>query len=129
MTNRVTLDRVNKFFDRCVIFSGYKVVMYIKSYDNLKKISETFIESIKREPFIENIYSTERFVYISTKSGSVFLMVVINDTIIGEKCHALLVDDEIKDKELREISPKIDVFETEGGTTMLNPKPVYLKID
>lgn len=124
-----TKTRINNAFARCDLLDNYKVLMYVKNADNYQKFMNEYIEKFKKNNAI--ISENEKNTFVARfKNGSQFWVLVADDSIIGEKCHMLLVDHEIREKQLMELSPHIEVYKDgNNGMGMLNPKPIYLNFD
>lgn len=125
------VEKLNMFFFRCGTMPNYKGIMYVKNADNLKTMLDVVIDSVEKEnsPFIEKVFNEEKSHVVCFKNGSYFYFLVVDNTdILGEQCHVMFVDNQIREHELRELSPVINMYEPPNGCAMLNPKPIYLNL-
>ena len=121
--------RINNAFARCDLLDNYKVLVYVKNAGNYKKFMNECAEKFRKNN--ATISENEKNMLVARfKNGSQFLVLVADDSVVGEKCHMLLVDHEIREKQLMELSPHIEVYKDENnGVGILNPNPIYLDFD
>lgn len=134
MTNthiKEAVEKLNMFFFRCGTMPNYKGIMYVKNADNLKAMLEVVIDPVEKEnsPFIKEVFNEEKSHIVYFKNGSHFSFLVVDGIdILGEQCHVMFVDNQIREHELRELLPVINMYEPPSRYAMLNPKPIYLNL-
>lgn len=132
MNNKV-IGIVEPFFKRCTVNPGYKILVYLKDKESLTtftnnillQLTQNYSKYIAMYMNNGNDYSMVNF---ENGSNVIVCTFEVDVPVVGEKCHVLIVDNKIKENELLENKPRIEVYQYEEHGVMLNPKPIYINL-
>lgn len=131
--NKSTVEKVDAYFQRCGCMSGYKTLIYLKNKASLEVFTNNVLipltdKHVKK--IAEYMNNGIDYSMVNFENGSNLIACTMDGdvSIVGEKCHALIVDSKIREKELLDANPRIDAYQLENKGMMINPKPIYINL-
>lgn len=126
-------EKLEPFFQRCTVMPGYKALVYLKDKESLEtftnkvllQLTEKYVKDIAAYMNNGNDYGMVNF---ENGSNLIICTFEVDVPVVGEKCHVLFVDNKIREKELLDHKPSIEVYQYAEHGAMVNPKPIYINL-
>ena len=111
-----TKEIIDKCISRCYVKPKYKIIVYLKSKCNRAAL----LKILELPSFYNN--GVCQF-----PNGSEIKFVPISDVILNEQSHMVIIDHDIRQKEIdTKIKPLIIPYTTDSGDMQINPKLIYI---